>query len=46
VDVGEVLDLKIAARLEHASQTWSPVRLRARWRRTAGEERFVQVDLR
>jgi LmbE family N-acetylglucosaminyl deacetylase len=46
VDVGEVLDVKIAARLEHTSQTQSPVRLRARWRRIAGQERFVQVDLR
>jgi LmbE family N-acetylglucosaminyl deacetylase len=46
VDVSEVLDLKIAARLDHVSQTYSAVRLRARWRRTAGTERFVQVDLR
>ena len=46
VDVGEVLELKIAARLEHVSQTWSPARLRARWRRTAATERFIRVDLR
>ena len=46
VDVREVLDVKIRARLEHASQTSSPARLRARWVRTAGEERFAQVDLR
>src|SRR5207253_6898414 len=46
VDVAEVLELKIAARLEHASQTPSPVRLRSRWRRVAGLERFQQVDLR
>ena len=46
VDVGEVLDVKIAARLEHASQTGSPAQLRARWRRIAGRERFQQVDLR
>jgi LmbE family N-acetylglucosaminyl deacetylase len=46
VDVAEVLELKIAARLEHVSQTPSPVRLRSRWRRIAGEERFLQVDLR
>ncbi|HEY4866298.1 MAG TPA: PIG-L deacetylase family protein [Candidatus Dormibacteraeota bacterium] len=46
VDVRDALELKIAARLEHASQTYSPARLRARWRRTAAEERFVQVDLR
>ena len=46
VDVAEVLELKIAARLEHASQTVSPVRLRSRWRRVAREERFLPVDLR
>jgi LmbE family N-acetylglucosaminyl deacetylase len=46
VDVREVLEVKIAARLEHASQTPSPARLRARWRRTATLERFQQVDLR
>ena len=46
VDVREVLDVKIRARLEHASQTPSPARLRARWRRTAAEERFAQIDLR
>lgn len=46
VDVGEVLELKIAARLEHVSQTSSPARLRARWRRTAAHERFIRVDLR
>lgn len=46
VDVQEVLEVKIRARLEHASQTPSPVRLRSRWARTAGEERFAQVDLR
>jgi LmbE family N-acetylglucosaminyl deacetylase len=46
VDVRDALELKISARLEHVSQTSSPVRLRARWRRMAGEERFVQVDLR
>ena len=46
VDVREVLDVKIRARLEHASQTPSPAQLRARWARAAGEERFAQVDLR
>ncbi|MBO0685227.1 MAG: PIG-L family deacetylase [Candidatus Dormibacteraeota bacterium] len=46
VDVGEVLEEKIAARLEHRSQTRNPAQLRGRWRRTAGTERFVQVDLR
>jgi LmbE family N-acetylglucosaminyl deacetylase len=46
VDVREVLELKIAARLEHVSQTSSAARTRARWRRIASEERFVRVDLR
>jgi LmbE family N-acetylglucosaminyl deacetylase len=46
VDVREVLEVKIAARLEHASQTPSPARLRARWRHIAGVERFQRVDLR
>lgn len=46
VDVRPVLETKIRARLEHASQTSSAAGLRARWRRTAGEERFTQVDLR
>jgi LmbE family N-acetylglucosaminyl deacetylase len=46
VDVSEVLDLKIRARLEHRSQTTGPRQLAARWRRIGGEERFVQVDLR
>jgi LmbE family N-acetylglucosaminyl deacetylase len=46
VDVHEQLEGKIAARLEHRSQTPSPVRLRHRWRSIAGEERFHRVDLR
>ena len=46
VDVRPVLDRKIAARLLHASQTGSPVALRARWRRVGAEERFAQIDLR
>jgi LmbE family N-acetylglucosaminyl deacetylase len=46
VDVREVLELKIAARLEHVSQTSSAARLRAGWRRTATTERFIQIDLR
>jgi len=46
VDVGDVLDAKIAARLEHGSQTPSPVRLRYRWRAIGAEERFHRVDLR
>jgi LmbE family N-acetylglucosaminyl deacetylase len=46
VDVRGQLEGKIAARLEHRSQTPSPVRLRHRWRSIAGEERFHRVDLR
>jgi LmbE family N-acetylglucosaminyl deacetylase len=46
VDVSEVLDDKIAARLLHRSQTANPAATRARWRRFAGRERFRQVDLR
>lgn len=46
VDVRDVLEEKIAARLEHGSQTGSPAALRARWRRIAGTERFTRVDLR
>jgi LmbE family N-acetylglucosaminyl deacetylase len=46
IDVAEVLDAKIRARLEHRSQTSNPRALAARWRSTAGEERFVQVNLR
>jgi LmbE family N-acetylglucosaminyl deacetylase len=46
VDVAGELEKKIAARLEHRSQTASPAGLRARWRRFAGVERFTQVDLR
>lgn len=46
VDVTDVLEEKIAIRLEHASQTGSAAALRARWRHTAGKERFARVDLR
>jgi len=46
VDVEEHLDTKIAARLEHRSQTGDPAALRRRWRRVGREERFAQVDLR
>jgi LmbE family N-acetylglucosaminyl deacetylase len=46
VDVSQVLEEKIGARLEHRSQTTDPARLRKRWHRTARLERFVQVDLR
>lgn len=46
VEVGDLLERKIAARLEHRSQTRNPAQLMARWRRVAREERFTQVDLR
>lgn len=46
VDVSEVLDRKIEARIAHASQTTSPAALRRRWRYTARVERFHQVNLR
>jgi LmbE family N-acetylglucosaminyl deacetylase len=46
VDVRDVLETKIASRLEHHSQTPSPVRLRYRWRAIGAEERFHRVDLR
>jgi len=46
VDVAEVLDRKIEARLQHRSQTGSPAALRHRWRAIGGMERFHQVDLR
>ncbi|HYL08328.1 MAG TPA: PIG-L deacetylase family protein [Candidatus Udaeobacter sp.] len=46
VDVTEVLEQKIEARLAHASQTGSPAALRRRWRYTARVERFHQVNLR
>jgi LmbE family N-acetylglucosaminyl deacetylase len=46
VVVGDLLEHKIAARLEHRSQTRDPAALIARWRRSAAEERFAQVDLR
>jgi LmbE family N-acetylglucosaminyl deacetylase len=46
VEVSDVLEEKIEARLAHASQTPSPAGLRRRWRSTARVERFHQVDLR
>src|SRR5438309_5406454 len=46
VDVSDVLEDKIEARLAHASQTGSPAGLRRRWRFSARVERFHQVDLR
>ncbi len=46
VDVGEVLERKIEARLAHESQTASPAALRRRWRHGARVEKFHQVNLR
>lgn len=46
VELGDLLELKIEARLRHLSQTGRPQALRQRWRRTAAVERFTQVDLR
>ena len=46
VDVSDVLEAKIEARMAHASQTASPAALRRRWRYSARVERFHQVDVR
>lgn len=46
VDVGDVIEEKIEARLAHASQTRYPPALRKRWSSTARIEHFHQVDLR
>jgi LmbE family N-acetylglucosaminyl deacetylase len=46
IDVGDVIDTKIDARLAHASQTGSPAVLRRRWRVIGRVEKFHQVDLR
>ena len=46
VDVGDVIEEKIEARLAHASQTRYAPALRKRWNATARIERFHQVDLR
>src|SRR5207245_1535270 len=46
VDVSDVLEAKIEARMAHASQTASPAALRRRWRYSARVERFHRVDLR
>jgi LmbE family N-acetylglucosaminyl deacetylase len=46
VDVSDVLEDKIEARLAHASQTGSPAGLRRRWHFSGRVERFHQVDLR
>jgi LmbE family N-acetylglucosaminyl deacetylase len=46
IDVSEVLDGKIEARIAHASQTGSATALRRRWRVIGRIEKFHQVDLR
>jgi LmbE family N-acetylglucosaminyl deacetylase len=46
IDIGDVLEEKIEARLAHVSQTRYPPALRKRWRSTARVERFHRVDLR
>lgn len=46
VDVSQVLERKIEARLAHASQTGSGPALKRRWRVSARVEKFHQVDLR
>jgi LmbE family N-acetylglucosaminyl deacetylase len=46
VDVSDVLEKKIAARVAHASQTGSASALRHRWRVIGRLEKFHQVDLR
>jgi LmbE family N-acetylglucosaminyl deacetylase len=46
IDVGEVLEKKIEARIAHASQTGSAAALRRRWRVIGRMEKFHQVDLR
>ena len=46
IDVTDVLDKKITARIAHASQTGSAAALRHRWRAIGRIEKFHQVDLR
>ncbi|MDQ6876984.1 MAG: PIG-L family deacetylase [Candidatus Dormibacteraeota bacterium] len=46
INVAEVLNTKIDARLAHASQTGSAAALRHRWRAIGALEKFHQVDLR
>lgn len=46
IDVSELLEAKIQARLEHRSQTRDAAAMARRWRRVGREERFAQVDLR
>ena len=46
IDVGDIIEEKIEARLAHTSQTRYPPALRKRWHDTARIEKFHQVDLR
>jgi LmbE family N-acetylglucosaminyl deacetylase len=46
IDVGDVIEEKVEARLAHTSQTRYPPALRKRWRETARIEKFHQVNLR
>lgn len=46
IDVSDVLDKKIEARIAHASQTGSAAALRHRWRVIGRVEKFHLVDLR
>jgi len=46
IDVGDVIEEKVEARLAHVSQTRYPPALRKRWRETARIEKFHQVNLR
>src|SRR6202158_6158671 len=46
IDVSEVLDGKIEARIAHASQTGSAAALRRRWQVIGRIEKFHRVDLR
>jgi LmbE family N-acetylglucosaminyl deacetylase len=46
IDVSDVIETKIDARLAHVSQTGNPAVLRRRWRAIGRVEKFHQVDLR
>jgi LmbE family N-acetylglucosaminyl deacetylase len=46
IDVADVIETKIDARLAHSSQTGSAAALRRRWRAIGRMEKFHQVDLR
>ena len=46
IDVGDVIEDKVEARLAHTSQTRYSPALRKRWRETARIEKFHQVNLR